>query len=262
MPTTYTHHIFGALVYQKLPKKLQETIQKEKNLYEIGLHGPDILFYYRPFQNNRVNGLGHGMHREEALGFFRRAKEQYQNTKEEALLAYITGFICHFMLDSACHPIVSDYMKKEGSSHAEIETDLDRVLMEKTHKNPVRYRPADTVRIRGTDAAVIASVLEGMDKKTILSCLRGMKFYTNLTICSSEWKRKMLLLGMKITGADEELKGRMMEKRRSRRCEESTQELIKQMKRCVPETVRMIESYWNVDGQEDMTKKRFSRNYL
>lgn len=262
MPTTYTHHIFGTLVYQQLTEELQKKIRADKNLYEIGLHGPDILFYYRPFEKNRVNGLGHKMHRESALEFFQRAKRQYQETEQESLLVYITGFICHFMLDSVCHPLVSDYMKKTGSSHAEIETDLDHVLMEKTHKDPIHFRPSSTVKRNAKDAQVIASVLEGMDKKTILTCLRNMKFYTNLTICSSEWKRKMLLLGMKVTGADEEIRGRLMEKRRSARCEESTRELIRQMKNCVPETVKMIESYWEIDGQEDVTQERFSRNYL
>ncbi len=260
MPTTYTHHIFGTLVYQGLPKEIQKKIQKEKNLYQIGLHGPDILFYYRPFQKNTVNGLGHRMHKEIAADFFEHAKELYDQTKNEALFVYITGFICHFMLDSACHPIVSRYMEKTGSSHAEIETDLDRMLMEKTNKDPMHYHPSDTVRIRRKDADVIASVLEGMDTKTILKCLRGMKFYTNLTVCGSERKRKWLLWAMKMIGTYEETGGRVMRKKRSKRCQKSTQKLFETMKQCVPETVRTITHYWN--SKEKMSDKRFLRNYL
>lgn len=262
MPTTYTHHIFGALVYQKLPEKLKTEIHRERMLYEIGLHGPDILFYYRPFQKNKVNGLGHAMHREEACGFFQHAKEKYQETKDEALLVYLCGFICHFMLDSTCHPIVSKYMERAGSSHAEIETDLDRVLMEKRKKDPMCYRPADPIRIRKEDAAVIASVLEGIETKQVIDCLRGMKFYTNLTVCRSEWKRRLLLFGMKISGTYQETNGRVMRRHRSKRCEESTKELLRAMKACVPETVRVIETYWKERQEKSKVEERFSRNYL
>ncbi len=259
MPTTYTHHIFGNLVYRGLPQEIQRKIRKEANLYQIGLHGPDILFYYRPFQQNRVNGLGHAMHKETAAGFFEQAKQTYRQTQSEALFAYVTGFICHFMLDSACHPIVDEWMKKTHSTHAEIETELDRMLMERTHKDPMRFHPSDTIRIRRKDAQEIASVL-GMEAKTVLKCLRGMKFYTNLTVCSSERKRRWLLWGMKKIGVYEETQGRVMRKRKRKRCLKSTQELFAEMRRCVPETIRVITRFW--ESEEIAAEERFLRNYL
>ena len=49
MPTTYTHDLFGKEVFKKLPDNLKDVIRKSKSLYLIGLHGPDIFFYYKPF---------------------------------------------------------------------------------------------------------------------------------------------------------------------------------------------------------------------
>ena len=46
MPTTYAHDFFGKRVYRRLPEKLQHLIRSNGNLYRIGQHGPDILFYY------------------------------------------------------------------------------------------------------------------------------------------------------------------------------------------------------------------------
>ena len=46
MPTTYTHDAFGRKVYKSLQGDLQELIHRHIQLYRIGLHGPDILFYY------------------------------------------------------------------------------------------------------------------------------------------------------------------------------------------------------------------------
>ena len=48
MPSTYAHQHFGNLVFDKLPEKLQEEIAPYRGLYNIGLQGPDIFFYYKP----------------------------------------------------------------------------------------------------------------------------------------------------------------------------------------------------------------------
>ena len=49
MPTTYAHDRFGREVYEQLPVNLKKIIRENKKLYLIGLHGPDIFFYYHPF---------------------------------------------------------------------------------------------------------------------------------------------------------------------------------------------------------------------
>ena len=42
MPTTYAHYRFGKEVTEALPRGLQNTIEYHRDLYDIGLHGPDI----------------------------------------------------------------------------------------------------------------------------------------------------------------------------------------------------------------------------
>ena len=46
MPSTYAHYLFGQEVYRELPAQLQTIIDHHRSLYHIGLHGPDIFFYY------------------------------------------------------------------------------------------------------------------------------------------------------------------------------------------------------------------------
>ena len=132
MPTTYTHDVFGKMVYQKLPENLKEIVEEHMNAYRIGQHGPDILFYYHLFHENPVNQKGMAMHEQIAASFFRKCKEYCQETGDEEALAYVFGFICHYMLDSTCHPYIAKYMEKTGARHDEIETELDRYLMERS----------------------------------------------------------------------------------------------------------------------------------
>lgn len=69
MPTTYAHDLFGQKVYRQLPDQVKEIIRKNGELYRIGLHGPDIFFYYFIFKNH-VSSVGYRMHKEKARAFF------------------------------------------------------------------------------------------------------------------------------------------------------------------------------------------------
>ena len=41
MPTTYAHDLFGQRVYTFLTPEIRQVIRKNKNLFRIGLHGPE-----------------------------------------------------------------------------------------------------------------------------------------------------------------------------------------------------------------------------
>ena len=44
MPSTYAHRRFGADVLVQLPRELREKITPYRPLYDMGLHGPDLMF--------------------------------------------------------------------------------------------------------------------------------------------------------------------------------------------------------------------------
>ena len=119
MPTTYAHDLFGKKIYAKLPAEIQKVIRRNTNLYRIGLHGPDILFY--DMLKPKVTETGIAMHRECAAPFFERGMTLVRTTHDEKLLAYLLGFGCHYLLDSACHPFVYEmaedvYKRQETGS--------------------------------------------------------------------------------------------------------------------------------------------------
>ena len=78
MPTTYTHYAYGQEVFHKLPEELQRKIEPYIEYYNIGVHGPDILFYYHSYCKNKVNQYGVKVHHEPAREFFKRAFRVFQ----------------------------------------------------------------------------------------------------------------------------------------------------------------------------------------
>lgn len=261
MPTTYAHDLFGKMVYHRLDPEIQEKIKKYQTTYQIGLHGPDILFYVRPFHKNRFNQMAHRLHREEAAGFFERGRELYQKTGNEEILVYLLGFICHFMLDSTCHPYISEYMKKTGARHDEIETEFDRALMVRTGKDPFHYQPGSVIRIEKNSVDAISEVMEGMSHKDIVRALMGTKFYTRLPICDSEKKRKIKLAVARILFMYRLADGRIIRGEPKDICLESTQHLMQLFRQTVPEAAAMINEYYKQRNGSDRLNVRFDRNY-
>lgn len=94
MPTTYAHYQFGKDVIRILPGPLQKAIENHRELFDIGLYGPDIFFYYRIFHKNRVNAIGYRMHEEYADAFFKHAAEVIeQSENKSAARAYIWFYL-------------------------------------------------------------------------------------------------------------------------------------------------------------------------
>ena len=114
MPAAYSHYRLGQLVLDKLNQPLKHVLETNQDLFDIGLHGPDILFYNRPYIHSKINRLGSAMHKERADIFFYQALEILKETKSAPQFAYLCGFICHYILDSNCHPYINTIIKETG----------------------------------------------------------------------------------------------------------------------------------------------------
>ena len=72
MPSTYAHYRFGREVAQLLAPENQKVIQAYPELFSIGLHGPDLFFYYQPLLSNPLGRLGGELHNQSGRQLFRQ----------------------------------------------------------------------------------------------------------------------------------------------------------------------------------------------
>ena len=140
MPAGYTHYCFGKDVYKHLDdQNIKDLLLRNENCFLIGLHGPDIFFY------ERWNKIARKMHQEKANTFFEKAQDIIQS---EAQLAYILGFICHYLLDSQMHPYIKRMIKNTNMDHFEIESDYDRLLLKRNHQDPLHKEIYEHIRFK------------------------------------------------------------------------------------------------------------------
>ena len=130
MPALYAHDRFGEKVSEKSDGELKNIIFKYYNQYEVGLQGPDIFFFFGAHTDNPVVRFGEHLHNVSAAPFFANAlgviRQKGRMSRE---YAYLCGFVCHFILDSECHPYVEEMIKETGVQHLEIEEEFEKLLL-------------------------------------------------------------------------------------------------------------------------------------
>lgn len=181
MPSAYAHYRFGSEVLKKLPAAVRKCIEANRALYDIGVHGPDILFYYHPLKKTDTRSEDARMHDRPARVFFNRAAEIIRPLRGEArqrALAYAYGFITHFSLDSASHTHVEMYKRQLKRSHTAIEVDYDRRLM-RLDKCPERC-PVAHIVADAAHAQTIAPFYIDVSEEQVLHSLKSMRFYGRL----------------------------------------------------------------------------------
>lgn len=136
MPGLYAHYRFGSAALSAMPADIRRSIQRFRRLYDVGLHGPDLFYNYYPVGAKAGSLLGVKFHEQTGRVFFTRVCRTIRLERSEAAAAYLYGVLCHYVLDSILHPFISLTAEQCGITTLEIETELDRFLLEQDGKLP------------------------------------------------------------------------------------------------------------------------------
>lgn len=68
--------------FKRTTKRYQKIIIENKELYDIGLHGPDLLFYYLPLKTNEINSIGYNMHEKTGKEIFDTFRKMMTSKKQ------------------------------------------------------------------------------------------------------------------------------------------------------------------------------------
>lgn len=189
MPALLTHDFFAQDAFGSVLDFVELYTPDERDAFLLGSQGPDPLFYLvmlPPLEAFRQVGLRmHALGPSSLLVAMRTAADGLPAEDQPIARAYLAGFVCHYLLDRAVHPLVMFWVRglcqagvldldisDESAVHAEIERDLDEMVLYKKRTQTIRaYRPYTEV-LRARDevlntigrlyyVAAIAAVAEG-----------------------------------------------------------------------------------------------------
>lgn len=256
MPSTYAHYRFGNTVLKELPNNLQNIINANRQLYDIGVHGPDLLFYYEAYHKNDVSSFGFKMHDKLASDFFKASRIAYANHEEkEKMLAYLLGFVTHFSLDYTDHSYVEIKEEISKQSHSTIETEYDRHLMINDGIDPFKKDPVSHIHATCENARIIAYFFPNIGEKKIDKALHDMVKYLRLLKPSNNLKRSFLNTSFKLVNK-KELSSLVTSKEINTECLDSNLRLDKletKAKALCLELTNNLYAYLN--GQADLDKR-------
>lgn len=262
MPASYAHLCYGQMVYRKFPAGLREQIRRHPQAFLVGLHGPDLFFFYRPYKvNNKIAAIGHRAHGVPSLPFFQEGRNLLCREYDEETENYLLGFLCHFALDSSCHPYISAYEKEREVRHSEIETELDRALMQRRGKDPLCTDPVAHLRPNFRLAEKIASLFPEAAPVTVYCCMKDFQRYSRLLICRGEKKERLLRHILELGGKKNFIAGMVMGHRRYEGCGESTEVLLEKMKKAVPLGTELAEQFHRCCRDGSPLDERLDRDY-
>lgn len=155
MPATITHSYFTVDVYDVLPDDIKNKIDLNR-MKMFGQAFDPLKFYnlFSIFPGKKVRHSDYYYHTHKTREFFMnmlRTMKQKNLVNDKECCSFLTGFICHYVLDSTVHPYViyktGEFDKKNPNTykynnvHAFMETFLDNDMVKRREKgNPYTFR--------------------------------------------------------------------------------------------------------------------------
>ena len=175
MPSGYAHYRFGNQIIPQMPADVRGPVLRHRALFDMGLHGPDFLFFHHFFKKTSIYQLGSFYHQKSGRDFFTTMCAHVNAQPSEAATAYLYGLLAHYCLDSACHPFVYEMTDDTGLEHSELETEFDRYLMALDGiKKPHEANISKKLKLKKEEYAVVAGFYPEISVKETTACIRSM----------------------------------------------------------------------------------------
>ncbi len=172
MPAVAAHYQLGQMALALLANDLASPLKDELALFALGCQGPDLLFYYQPWHQNPISDYGHFLHSQKAADFIAPLVNSGRLNKKQQ--AYLAGFICHYALDKAAHPLINR-LKPDGIGHRFIESAFDYIIIEKFNLSKQRQKYLD---YQSCKQAVLAAIYPNIAAKKLEQAAFGFHHIT------------------------------------------------------------------------------------
>lgn len=172
MPASYAHYRFGKQTLKTMPPEARQCVQRFRRMYDAGLQGPDIFFYYNPCWKTQVGTLGKTFHGKTGGEFFPAACKA---ASSEAARAYLYGLLAHYCLDAGCHGFIRQLESAGEANHVVFEAEFERFLLVLDGQSqPESYDISSKIRLTRGECMSVAEFYPGTTGGQISRSVRSM----------------------------------------------------------------------------------------
>ena len=250
MPAVGAHYEFGQITLLHLTLEQREIIDENKEMFDLGLQGPDILFFYKPYVKNPISRIGHQIHSTQASMFFSEMFFYDDVVENRKKLAYLFGFICHYCLDKNCHPYIKSIIKNQ-KEHRIIEAELDSFIIDLYNLPKTRYQYVPDNNI---DITLLSEIFSMIGIGDIKKSIRDMRKYIKLLD-----KIENIMMLEKILSLNGTFSSMCL--MQDKRYEEETKNLAKIFHESIKEAKELIDEFYELSKGNISTLTKFSNNY-
>ena len=245
MPATYAHWRFGAECIEMMPKDLQKLVHEHRDIYNLGVHGPDIFFYNLP--DKQLVSFGYNMHNIPFIAFIEFSRRIYNSIKfndKDEMFVYLLGFLSHYVLDTTCHSYIERKTEVSKISHARVESQWERHLMELDNRVPNFVDRTESLRPNRKIATTISHFFNFSPRRTYRA-LKAMYELVKFENCVSERKLNLLRKAMAKFGFMDKY-DLLVEFKEDERCKDSNLRLDKLENKALKMYPKLLKNYIDV----------------
>lgn len=182
---------------EQMPGDLRRPANRFRRLYDVGLHGADLFYYYNPVMSTKIGALGEKCHKQSGVDFFGRICRGLKMAPSEASEAYMYGLLAHYCLDSLCRPYLRQLHKNGIVDGGRLEAEFDRFLLETDGKIPPnRQNISNHLKLTPGECETVAKFYSGVKAAHIRTSLRNMALITKSLAVGDGASREMVKKGV------------------------------------------------------------------
>lgn len=214
MPANYALHRFGADALRLLPSQMQSPIQRFRRLYNGGLHGQDLFFYYKPMQDTPVGNLRSTFDAMTGREFFEKAAGYLKQNPSEGGSACLYGLLAQYCLKSELASLFAAEIRSGRVSRTELEVEFDRYLLGLDGKTPAHTQDISAgFKMTRGECVTLSGFFAPATPANVVSALNSMTAWTRRFAAP---KRRMANLLLKLTRG--EFSAQMMPDHANHKC--------------------------------------------
>jgi len=195
MPANYALHRFGADALRLLPSQMQGSIQRFRRLYNGGLHGQDLFFYFNPMHSSSVGALRGTYDAMTGQEFFAQAADYLKQHPSEGGTACLYGLLAQYCLKSKLAPLFAAELEKGKVSRTELEVEFDRYLFGMDDKTPAHIQDISShFKMTRGECITLSGFFAPATPANVLKAQRNMTRWTR-RFAAPKRKLAKLLLG-------------------------------------------------------------------